>query len=165
MSFDAWKNADPDTKPGDGLEFDPPKAEGQYTVTLTDAHAGISPKNDGVFVVLTFETHEREPFAWKDWYGFVKNDGTPNKGAANAAKRQARALGVDIDSISSVDELADKLKARVGGYYEGVVKWNGKFGNFFVDGPASSQPPASDLGSPTIGEPATVPTDDSHVPF
>lgn len=164
MSFDAWKNADPDAKPGDGLGYDPPKDAGQYTVTLTDAHAGINPNNDAMFVVFTFETHEREPFAWKDWYSFVKKDGTPNPGGANAAARQARALGVEIDA-GSVEELADKLKAKIGGYFEGTVKWSGKFGNFYVDGSASSQPPASDLGEPSVGGPVQAVTDDSHIPF
>ena len=158
--FDAFKNADPD-KEGDDLE---PPADGVYTVALMDAGAFTS-KAGNFLAKLAFRVQDTTSngYEWTVLLGFAKQR------QANFSKGQIRDLGIDVDSISSEDELDTTLKGRVGGFYYVEVKTSlgdgREFRNTYVTGPASSQPPASQPVPVTAGggEPLNDGMDD--VPF
>ena len=152
---DMWTNADPDAKgPIEEITLEPP-ADGKVTAALMDVYAGEG--KNGPFISVTWQSLETQ-YKWKVLGGFK------SQGAANMAKKMIRDLGVDVDNIA-FDQINDAARPRLGEYYNLTIKRSGKFANTYVDGPASGGIKESDIASPPIGEPVTVPTDDSHVPF
>lgn len=152
---DVWANANPDAGPEE-ITLEPPE-DGKHSALLVEGFAGVGKDSGNPFVSVVFQT-PATGYKWKVLGGFK------SQGQANMTKKLCRDLGVAVDSIS-FDQLADALAAKAGSYYSLTVKTSGQFRDTYVDGPASGGIKESDLASPPIGEPVSVPTDDSHVPF
>lgn len=149
MGFaDTWSDADPD---GNNDSANPPR-EGLFDVALVGARAFESKKGEDT-VVLEFQTVDKQ-HQWSSLHGFK----TPQ--AAGFTKGACQKIGVDVESVSSLEELDAALKAFVGGFYEVEVKKNGEFWNTYVNdgvGPPKADVPADTEGLqpvPDDGEPA-----------
>ena len=158
-SFDEmWRQADPDAVGG---EDSSPPAPGVYTATLLDAGAFFS-KAGEAFQKMRWGCVEA-PNEWTKMFGFK------TQGAANFAKKEARSLGVNVDAVSSIEELNAALGARKGSYFEVEVVQNGEYVDTYVRGPVQSGTPLAAVPDqePPVAQPqpvgAHIPTDD--VPF
>jgi hypothetical protein len=134
----------------DGTENTSPPPEGEYEVALISASAFTSKK--GTEIVkreLRVVSPQQQGHEWTE----IRSFGT--QGAANAAKATCFRLGVDVDAVSSLEELDVELKALGGRYYEAKVVRNGEYLNTYIEGDAT---PVADF------QPAPVPADDD-IPF
>lgn len=148
LNFGAlWQNANPDAVGG---ENEPPEP-GRYEAALIDAGAAIS-KKEKPYQKMVWQRLE-DKYEWTVIHGFG------SEGAANMAKREARAVGVDVDSITSLDELDAGLKAQVGGYYIVDVQRSGDFTNTYVSGTLTGDVPVD------APEPVPAAVADDSVPF
>jgi hypothetical protein len=134
----------------DGTENTSPPPEGLYEVALTGASAFTSKKGTEIvkleFRVMSAQENGHE---WTEIRSFG------SQGAANAAKATCFRLGVDVDQVTSLDELDTELKGRTGRYYEAKVVRNGEYLNTYIEGDAT----------PAGQEPAAGPANDDDVPF
>jgi hypothetical protein len=149
MSFDLWHTADPDAQ-ADGGTLTPPD-DGVYEVALVDA-AAFTSKN-GVALVKTAFKDVVSEYEWTVLHGFK------SQAQANMTKKTCRSLGIDIDNITSQDQLDAAAKELIGRYFAVTVKRDGKFENTYIDGPTSGTPPQAAASAPA----AATSTDD--VPF
>lgn len=149
-SFDEmWRQADPDAIGGD--DSNPPEP-GVYTATLLDAGAFFSKVGDAI-QKMRWGCVE-SPNEWTVIYGFK------TQGAASFAKREARAVGVSVDAVSSIEELNMALQTYKGAYFEVEVTRNGDFLNTYIRGPVQAGSP---LASVPAQQPAAQPTG-AHIP-
>lgn len=158
MSFDLWHTADPDAE-SEGGTLEPP-ADGIYEVALTAASAFTAKESGVPFVKTSFKDVVSE-FEWTVLHGFK------SQAQANVTKKTCRTLGVDIDNVTSQEQLDQTLGQLVGTYYAVTVKTNGKFRNTYIDGPTAGTVPASSSDFPPQ---ETVPagggaTDEDDIPF
>lgn len=125
MSFNStWHTANPDAV--GGTDNNDPPDPGIYDVTLIDAGAFTSKKGDD-WVKLEWR-RLTDGYDWTVLLGFASEK------AANFAKRECRELGVDVDSVASLDELDSALKQQGGHYFEVEVVQNGDFRNTYLRG-------------------------------
>lgn len=123
MSFEeTWPKATVD-----GSNSNPPQ-EGEYELLLKGASAFNSKAGKDIVtldleVVSAIETG----YEWTELRSFA------SQGAANAAKATCHRLGVDVESVSSLEELDSALKAVVGGYFSATVKRNGEYLNTYIN--------------------------------
>lgn len=126
MSFEQiWAQADPDAVSQSGDNLEPPE-DGVHVVCLVDADAFVS-KNDRPFVKLQFQRTD-DDYQWAVLLGFKSQQ------QANMTKRQVRNLGVDVEQVTDLGELAAAVKAHVGEFYAVTVSTSGQFRNTYVDG-------------------------------
>lgn len=132
MGFeDTWANASTEDS-GDNA---PP--DGLYDAALMDAGAFTSKQGNDVGK-LEWQTVDKQ-YQWTQILGFK------NPKQAGFSKAQCMKVGVDVDGVSSLDELDEALKEKVGGFYELEVQHNGEFVNTYVrDGAVPSDLPAPD---------------------
>lgn len=144
---------------GDGEQsnFDPPAGDGEYVVELVKATAITSKKGDDWVVLELADLVSRHQ--WTLMLGFK------SQGQANITKTACSRLGIQVDEVSSLTELANSLEDLAGAFFEVTVKTNGEYRNTYIDGPARH--PVSDVPAPTEPLPgvaaAGVPTE--RVPF
>ena len=141
----------------DGSENTSPPPEGTYEVALVQASAFTSKKGAEI-VKLEFRvvSVKEQGHEWTEIRSFA------SQGAANAAKATCFRLGVDVETVATLEELDSELKACAGRYYEVTVKRNGEYLNTYVEDvvtPSGGTPPAGDF------QPAPVPLLDDDVPF
>jgi len=150
MNFGAlWQNANPDAVGG---ENEPPE-DGRYQVALIEAGAAIS-KREKPYQKMVWRRLE-DKHEWTVIHGFA------SEGSANMAKREARAIGVNVDEVTSLEELDAGLKAQVGGYFIVDVQRSGDFTNTYVSGTLTGEVPM-EAPEPVA---ATTPGNDDGVPF
>lgn len=158
MSFsDTWANATVEDQP----DRTQPPEPGLYTAVIRDAKA-ITAKNSGKdFVILEFEGIDgaAAQHQWSVLQGFSSEQ------QASITKRVVRDVGVDIDNVTSLDDLDQALKAAIGQYFTVRVKQNGEYRNTYIDGPATpieqQQLPAAAATAPAGNGTA----DDDDIPF
>lgn len=142
----------------DGNNDDAPP-DGTHDVALVDARAFTSKAGDD-FAALEFQTIDKQ-HQWTLLGGFKTTQ------AAGFTKAACMKVGVDVDSVHSLEELDTALKAVVGGFFEVEVKRNGDFTNTYVnDGIQAQNVP--DLPADTKDlQPAAAggKADDDDVPF
>lgn len=149
---DTWAEASAD---GNNQDDAPP--DGTYDAALIDAGAFTS-KQDNDVAKLEFQTVDKQ-YTWTMIMGFASTK------AASFSKGTCATVGVDVDSVNSMEELDTALKAVVGGFFEVKVERNGDWTNTYVqDGIPAQQPdvPAdtSDLQPTPSGA-----SDDDDLPF
>jgi hypothetical protein len=83
--------------------------------------------------------------------------------AAGVAKSFSQSLGVDVESVTGIEELNEALKPHVGSYYSVDVVQKGQWFNTYVTGRLDGSTPVSDVPSDNV--PAHGPVDTSDVPF
>ena len=130
---------------------------GNYDVRLEDAKALLS-KKDEAWVILSWRVMSlrNKDHQWDELFGFRSQK------AASITKKTIGLLGVDVDAVSSLDEIDSALKGLIGRMYEVEVKQSGQYRNTYVLGPAAEQPPAQATPG---GDPTTPESDPDHVPF
>lgn len=150
MNFGAlYQNADPDAVGGGDNE---PPEPGRYQVALIDAGAAIS-KREKPYQKMTWRRLEDE-YEWTVIHGFS------SEGAANVAKREAREIGVNVDEVTSLEELDAGLKEQVGGFFLVDVQKNGDFVNTYVTGRLTGDVPMEAPEPVAVGG-----SGDDDVPF
>lgn len=158
MSFEDFRNANAD---GDN-DLDPP-ADGVYDCAVTVAEFFES-KAGKPFVKIGLKV-ARGAKNGEEWTLLL---GFKSQGQANMTKKTVRGLGVDVDAVSSWDELNQKMDHVVGQYFTVEVKTNGEFRNTYImEGPiqlGGSDIPPPDMASVMANVGAGA-TDDSDVPF
>lgn len=153
FNADAWSSADPNAP----MDSNDPPAPGEYDVVINDARAFQSKAgNDVAIVEWQITGGSQTGYSWPDLYGF-KNDGQ-----IKAAKAMCDRIGVDVDTVSSLEDLDARLKERIGEYFRIEVVQNGQWLNTYVRGTATQQP-LSDV--PDDGAFQPVPADDTDIPF
>jgi Protein of unknown function (DUF669) len=167
-SFDAgaWQNTPTDQN---GDRNPPPSPDGTYEVILKDGKAFTANSGDD-YVVLTFEvsTGDQAGYAWDELRSF-KSDG-----ARGVTKTTLSRLGIDVDSLTALDDIDQAVKGKVGDWFTVDVKQNPKddrYRNVYVNGP-STPVAATDVPAPTEqfatagapASPATEPAEDD-IPF
>jgi hypothetical protein len=139
-----WGNAS--TNPQD--QDDTPPPVGKHNASLDDARAFTS-KQGNETLVAEFRVLDgpHEGVKWSVLHGFK------NERAAGVAKSFSQSLGVDVESVTGIEELNEALKPHVG-YY-----------NTYVTGRLDGSTPVSDV--PADGAPAhePVPTDTDDIPW
>lgn len=152
MTFsDTWQDANPD-----GGDNEPPEP-GVYDVALIDADAFTSKAGDD------WAKLELQDVATK--YEWTLLLGFKNPKQAGFSKGVCQTVGVDVDSVSSLEELGSALKTHVGSYYSVKVEQNGDYRNTYINGPADEGPKA-EVPADTEGlEPAAAASGDESVPF
>lgn len=147
MSFeDTWANASVDQTDDNS----PP--DGMYDAALVDAGAFTSKQGNDV-AKLEFQTVDKQ-YDWTMILGF----GSPKQ--AGFSKATCMKIGVNVESVSSLDELDEALKAQVGGFFEVTVERNGEYVNTYVnDGATPGDVPPPDP------VPATACFGDDDIPF
>lgn len=155
MTFqDTWDKA---SKEGINEDNEAPP-DGAYEVALTGAAAFTSKKGEQVVklelqVVSAMDTgHE-----WTVIQGFK------NQKQASVTKATCYKLGVDVDTVASLEELDSELAQLIGNYYSVDVARKGDFANTYFN-----QKTATAEESEAKPEPAPVATggaDDDDVPF
>lgn len=165
MSLDfgsAWQQAE--VNQGNSSELDPPEP-GTYDAVLVGANAFTSQKGNGTVTVDWRVTGgDRDGYEWRDLRTLK------SEGAIGACKTMCDRVGVDVDDVASLDELAYALKQHVGEFFEVAVVQNGEYRNTFVNGPATGdRPPATDAPTSPADfapvTPAALPIDDEDIPF
>lgn len=142
----------------DGTENTSPPPEGKYEVALTDASAFVSKKGSEIVKLeLRVVSVNEQGHEWVEIRSFA------TQGAANAAKATCHRLGIDVESVSSLDELDTELKTCVGRYYAVNVVRNGEYVNTYVEDIVTPQAAAEPEFKPAGFKPATV--DDDDAPF
>lgn len=152
MSFDStWSTADPDAV-GNIDNAEPPEP-GVYDVTLIGAGAFTSKKQEDWVKLLWRRMPDGHE--WPVLLGFASEKG------ANFTKRECRELGVNVDTVGSLDELDTAVKAYVGHYYTVEVVQNGEFRNTYLRGRMSDVPAdTSDFAPAAVSGPV-----DDTIPF
>ena len=145
-------------------ENNPAPEPGTYEALLHDARAFTS--NAGKdFVVLSWRVASgpEAGYEWDDLRGFGSD------GAIKATKATLIRIGVDVDALTSLDEMDRAVQGAVGEWYVLEVKQNGDFRNTFVNqkisAPASN---GSDINSDTTGfepEPVAAGVKTDSIPF
>lgn len=158
----AWQQADINTTE----ERTGPPEPGTYVVALEDAKAFTSKAGNSVMVLdLRVTGGDADGYAWGEVRGFA------NDGQIKAAKATCSRIGVDVDHVTSLDEIDELLKQHVGEFYEVNVVQNGDYRNVYVNGHASGdfQAPQTDVPADTSDfEPAASPAGgvpDEDIPF
>jgi hypothetical protein len=159
MSFqDTWHDATVDDQPD---RTQPPAPGNGYTVAVRDAKA-INSKagDDWVIIELEGVTGAASEHQWSVLRGFK----SPQQ--AGFTKRVCRDLGVDIDAVTSLDELDQALKPIIGQYFTVDVVQNGEYRNTYFRGtagpPEQEQLPAAAVG----GGPGSATNEDGEsIPF
>lgn len=149
MTFaETWEKAT-----SDGNENSSPPPEGTYEIALIGASAFTSKKGSEIVKLeLRVVSAGEQDHEWTEIRSFG------SQGAANAAKATCFRIGVDVDNVSSLDELDTELKTHVGAYYSVNVVRNGEYMNTYFE--EATQP----AEVPVDFQPAPVP-DDDDVPF
>jgi hypothetical protein len=150
MSFaDTWEKATVD-----GENASPPP-EGTYEIVLIGASAFTSKKGSEIV-----KLELRVVSSTEQWHEWTEIRSFGSQGAANAAKATCFRIGVDVDNVSSLDELDTELKTHVGTYYSVNVVRNGEYMNTYFE--EATQ--AADVPAPS--EPGSAqPIEDDDVPF
>lgn len=151
---ESWGTADPDAVGGGE---DNPPTDGRHDVALIEAKAFTSKAGKDV-VTLKWQTVDKA-HEWTGLHGFK------TQGAANFTKKTVRALGVDLDNVTTLDSLDQALTEKVGNYYVVDTKQNGDFHNTYLV--EDAQPAAPDLaGLPPAPAPVVAgSTADDSIPF
>jgi hypothetical protein len=138
VSFDpnAWQNTSVEN------ETSEPPDPGKYQALFSDGRAFTS--NAGKdFLVLSWRIAVG-PLAGHEWDTLY---GLDTEGGLKAAKATLLRLSVDVDSITSLEDMDKSVKAATGDWYDVEVKQNGDWRNTFVNGrvpePAASDVPAN----------------------
>jgi hypothetical protein len=151
-----WGNAS--TNPQDQEDTPPPV--GKHSASLDDARAFTS-KQGNETLVAEFRVLDgpHEGVKWSVLHGFK------NERAAGVAKSFSQSLGVDVESVTGIEELNEALKPHVGSYYSVDVVQKGVYYNTYVTGRLDGSTPVSDV--PADGAPAhePVPTDTDDIPW
>lgn len=138
---------------------------GVYDVLLSNGRAFTSKAGKDV-LILTWRVAagDQSGYQWDEVYGFG------SEGAVKAVKATLTRVGVDVDSLVSLEAMDEAVKAACGEWFQVEVRQNGDFRNTYVNhrvtAPAT---PPSDINSDPAGfaVPAgvtgTTPTND--VPF
>lgn len=149
MNFgEAWMNANPDDIGGNQ-----PPEPGLHDAALVDTVAAMS-KRGSLYMRLTWQRVE-DRHQWDAMFGL----GTPTGIAL--AKREARELGIDIDTVSTIEQLDAALATKRGGYYRVSVEQNGDYTNTYVRGVLTPEVPV-EAPAPSSPTPAAANDD---VPF
>jgi hypothetical protein len=146
-----WPNATADGTNSNNLQ---PPDEGLFDVALIDAGAFTSKRGaDIAKVEFRVVSQAYNGAEWAVLLGFD----TQTK--ANIAKATCAQIGVDVETVESLDELDTALKEKVGGYYTVEVKRNGEYLNTYIQGEADVAPP--EPAAVAAGQPIT----DDDIPF
>jgi hypothetical protein len=126
MSFnDTWASATVEDQP----DRTQPPEPGLYTVAIQDAKAITSEAGeDWVIIELEGIDGKAAEHRWSVVQGFR----TPQ--ATGFTKCVCRDLGVDIDAVTSLDQLDTALKPIVGRYFTVQVKQKGEYRNTYFQG-------------------------------
>jgi hypothetical protein len=158
MTFtDVWTNADPDAQQGDKPE---PPIEGMYECALVDADAFTAKTSGQATVKMTWRvvSAQQRDHEWTEILQFHKS-----QGQANFSKGQIKALGIDVDAITALEQLADALHSKAGGYFTLETKQNGNYRNTYIQGPSGGV--QSDIPVDVPDVPAETTGDDEDIPF
>jgi hypothetical protein len=143
----------------DGSENNDPPPEGSYEVALVDTSAFVSKKGaEIVKLELRVVSAHENGHEWTELRSFA------SQGAANAAKAACSRLGVDVESVSSLEELDAELKQLVGRYYEVSVVRNGEYLNTYVEHETTAQH-AAPAAAAEAAAPAAGAADSDPVPW
>lgn len=161
MTFDpsAWQQADINTEDRSGAP-DP----GTYTIALEDARAFESKAGNSVIVLdVKVVGGDLDGYSW----GEVR--GLESEGQIKAAKATCSRIGVDVEQVTSLEEIDALLKQHVGSFYDVNVVQNGAYRNVYFNGRVTSFAAESDVPVDTSDfEPAPVPggpVSDDDIPF
>lgn len=136
----------------DGSENTSPPPEGKYEIALTGTSAFTSKKGaEIVKLELRVVSAQENGHEWTEIRSFA------TQGAANAAKATCFRLGVDVETVASLEELDSELKALAGRYYEVNVVRNGEYVNTYIESEATPDQIAA--------QPQAVDVDTDDVPF
>ncbi len=151
----AWNQTDPDS----GFENNDPPTPGTYTVMLNDGRAFTSKKGDD-FVSLNWKivAGDQADYTWDALYNFK------NEGAFKATKAVCQRIGIDVDSIASLEDLSQKIVEKTGKWFEVEVKQNGEWRNTYVNG-AAQQTARTDAPAETSEFAHTSVGADDDIPF
>lgn len=157
-TFDAaaWQQADPDS-----FDTSEPPAPGTYEAEFVNGRAFHS-KGGNDIVVVTFRvlSGPRAGHAWDVLHGF-KNDGQ-----TKATKGTCSRLGVNVETVASLEDLDAALKAKAGEYFTVDVVRNGDYVNTYVKDRVRADTIRSDIpddGSFAAPAAGSIPTSD--IPF
>lgn len=152
MSFqEMWPTADPDAV-GGGMNDLVPPADGKHVVTLVEAGAWVA-KSGKETVRLRFQTCDAARYEWVVLYGFKSQQ------QANLTKREIRALGIDVDSLVSLEMVDQALQSVTGKWFE-IEVVRDRFENTYILGPVTEAPPVAARAAP-----AAAPVPDDDIPF
>jgi hypothetical protein len=131
MSFnDTWADATVEDQP----DRTQPPEPGLYTVAIQDAKAITSEAGEDWVII---ELEGIDGAAAEHQWSVVQGFRTPQ--ATGFTKRVCRDLGVDIDTVSSLDQLDTALKeTAVGNYFTVQVKQKGEYRNTYFQGQVST---------------------------
>lgn len=152
--FETWGDATVTEGDQQQSNLDPPNQDGDYIALLVKATALTSKKEDD-YVVLEW----RELQSGWEWTVLL---GFKSQAQANLTKTACSKLGLNVDEIVSLAQLADELSVLAGGYYDVHVKTNGEYRNTYVNGPSIEE--RTDVPVPLVQVPA-VAADDDEIPF
>lgn len=147
MSFaQAWQQASINQ---DGDSNNPPEP-GLYDVAIIDTKAFVSKAGNEVLVIeMRVVAGPAEGYEWADVRGFG------SEGQVKAAKSMCARLGVNVDAIGSLNDLAIELKRFEGLYYQVEVVQNGEYRNTYIQQqitpgqPGTANLPQSDVPNDT----------------
>lgn len=152
MSFDEhWESAN-----ADGPTNNEPPEAGTYCVALIDGDAFVSKAGED-FAKLGF----RDTASGHEWDVLL---GFGSQGAANVAKGTCAAIGVSVDEVETLEDLASALKEHVGKFYDVTVKQNGDYRNTYIDGEATGTDVPAEMPEPEAVA-AGGGSDDDEIPF
>jgi hypothetical protein len=144
---DAWQAADPDATT---VTTTQPPSDGTYAVELADARAFTAQSGED-WVILKFRTLDQDPvgYTWDNVQGFA------SEGRTRATKAVCKRIGVDVDTIASLEDLDRQLRAT-----------KGEYRNTFVQERVTSSPPTSDVPSSGFDWPeGTQGVPEDEIPF
>ena len=154
----AWQSADPDAP----MESNDPPNPGDYDVVIADAKAFRSSKgNDIAIVEWNITNGPQTGYQWPDIYTFK------NEGSIKVAKSMCSRIGIDVATISGLDDLDAQLRQQIGEYFTVEVKQNGQYRNTYVKG-RPTQAPLSDVpgeGFEPVAAGSPAPGSDTDIPF
>lgn len=161
-SFDAgaWQNTPTDQN---GDRNPPPSPDGTYEVILKDGKA-ITANSGDDYVILTLEvaSGDQGGYTWDELRSF-KSDG-----ARGATKTTLSRLGIDVDSLTCLEDIDQAVKDKIGTWYTVDIRQNPKderYRNVYVNG--TVEPKGTDVPAPDPAEFAATgaPANDDNVPF
>jgi len=144
-AFDASTWANTPVNDGESGQDNPPPEPGLYECVLADARAFTSKAGKDI-VKLTYSVASGplSGYQWDDIYTFE-----PRR--IKATKSTIAHLGVDVATVTSLEQLGDMLSERVGEWFTIRVVQNGEFRSTYVNGPVgASQAPLSDVPAPVL---------------
>lgn len=121
----AWANTPIDNS---GTSDGPPEP-GNYEAEITDGSYFIS-KAGKPIVKLTLKITSPGPVLDHEW-DEIRSMHT--EGGMKAAKATVSRLGIDVDTITSGEELDQALKACIGHFHEVRVVQNGEYRNTYIN--------------------------------